>query len=169
MRFYDMDLNPKVSYARHAISIDEARGSFPRVGWGTRGVKKPRDEQGRIWFEQYWFAGCHSDIGGSYPEDESRLSDVALKWVLDAATGVGLKYDPSVLKLYPDPTGMQHDETRSWVFRFAAKAPRAIDPKGLLHPSVLERFKADAVQLFDVASPYRPENLRGHDETKIYY
>jgi len=162
MRFYDMDLNPRVSYARHAISIDEARGSFPRVGWGTRGVKKPRDEQGRIWFEQYWFAGCHSDIGGSYAEDESRLSDVALKWMLDAASSVGLKHDPSVLKLYPDPAGMQHDETRSWVFRFAAKAPRDIDAKAPLHPSVIDRMKLAEVQQYDVAGPYRPEKLRGH-------
>jgi hypothetical protein len=27
-----------------------------------------------------------SDIGGSYPETESRLSDIALQWTIDQAT-----------------------------------------------------------------------------------
>jgi hypothetical protein len=31
---------------------------------------------------QMWFAGNHSDIGGSYPEAESRLSDNALAWMI---------------------------------------------------------------------------------------
>ena len=32
-------------------------------------------------FRQVWFAGNHSDIGGSYPENESRLSDITLDWM----------------------------------------------------------------------------------------
>jgi type VI secretion system (T6SS) phospholipase Tle1-like effector len=72
-------------------------------------------------FQQLWFAGNHSDIGGGCPEGEARLSDISLKWMLDAAVSVGLKHDETVLRLYPDPTGPQHDETRSGVFRFAGK------------------------------------------------
>jgi hypothetical protein len=34
-------------------------------------------------FDQIWFAGNHADIGGSYPENESRLSDIALDWMVD--------------------------------------------------------------------------------------
>jgi uncharacterized protein (DUF2235 family) len=169
MRFYDTGLNPKVLFARHAISIDEARKSFPRVPWGTKGAAKPPVAGQPEWFQQIWFPGCHSDIGGSYPEDESRLSDVALKWMLEAAESVGLKVDGSVMKLYPDPNGMQHDEMRSLAFRYAGRVARTIPPNAPLHPSVMKRFEADAVQQYDVSAPYRPENLRGHNDTKAYY
>ncbi|MVT70069.1 hypothetical protein GPL21_33845 [Bradyrhizobium pachyrhizi] len=31
-----------------------------------------------------WFAGNHSDVGGSYPESETRLSDISLGWMAHA-------------------------------------------------------------------------------------
>jgi hypothetical protein len=167
MQFYDMDLDPNVGYARHAISIDEGRKSFQRVGWGMS-----TDEQKKTpeWFVQSWFAGNHSDIGGSYHENESRLSDISLRWMLDEAISVGLKCDESVLKLFPDPTGPQHDEARSsFLFRIAGKLPRKIPSDAPLHESVLERFKAPVVLDYDVMRPYRPENLRGHKDVKSYY
>src|SRR5260221_12931983 len=74
-------------YARHAISIDENRKNFQRVKWYST---KPtaRDANGINWFEQVWFAGNHSDIGGSYCENESRLSDIALDWMLRWAVAI---------------------------------------------------------------------------------
>lgn len=166
MNFYDLTLNPKVGFARHAISIDEARGSFQRVRWGQPGVWK---QSTPAWFEQLWFAGNHSNIGGSYHENESRLSDISLQWMLDAATAVGLKHDPSLLRLYPDPTGPQHDETKSSVFKYASHSPRRIGSDFPLHPSVLERFKAKDVLQYDRHAPYRPENLREHRDTRSFY
>ena len=35
---------------------------------------------------QLWFAGNHSDIGGSFAEAESRPSDNALWWMIEQAT-----------------------------------------------------------------------------------
>jgi uncharacterized protein (DUF2235 family) len=167
MEQYETDLNVEVSYARHAISIDERRGAFKRVEWGGSESNKKTQEG---WFVQRWFAGNHSDIGGSYPENESRLSDISLDWMLGAAALAGLKYDPSVLQLYPDPTGPQHDETRtSFVFSIARKLPRRIDNDAPLHPSVLARFEATEVLHYDTMKPYRPENLRSHDQVKHYY
>jgi uncharacterized protein (DUF2235 family) len=163
----ETDLSPEVSWARHAISIDERRKSFPRVKWG--GAYSETKTEPANWFEQRWFAGNHSDVGGSYPENESRLSDISLQWMLDAAVSTGLKYDPSVLKLYPDPAGPQHDESRSSIFRFAAPAIRPIRSDAPLHPSVLERFKAGDVLHYDTMRPYRPENLRNHETLKAFY
>lgn len=168
MRFYDMSLNPKVQYARHALAIDERRKDFDRVPWGPRGVH-PERPPGPEWFQQIWFSGCHSDVGGSYPEDESRLSDIPLKWMLAVAVEVGLTYDDGVLKPYPDATGMQHDETRGIPFKWFAKINRAIPDEAPLHPTVIERFKAKEVQLYDVMGLYRPEGLRHHKETAGYY
>ena len=174
LNFYDNQLNKNVGYARHALSIDERRSSFERVRWGD--PKEWRDtgydEDGKknpIWFEQLWFAGNHSDTGGSYPEIESRLSDVTLDWLVSAAEQVGLKCDRSVLRLSPDPTGMQHDETKSSLFRFAAKKWRHIGHDYPLHPSVLQRFAAGPILDYDQFCNYRPENLRNHDQAKQYY
>jgi uncharacterized protein (DUF2235 family) len=167
MENYETDLSVEVSWARHAISIDECRKSFPRVKWG--GSYSDKKMEPADWFEQRWFAGNHSDIGGSYPENESRLSDISLGWMLDAAVKAGLKHDASVLKLYPDPTGPQHDEARSSVFRLAPKGVRRIPNDAPLHPSVLERFEAAEVLDYDIMRPYRPENLRNHDAVKAYY
>jgi Uncharacterized alpha/beta hydrolase domain (DUF2235) len=166
MRFYDTDLNPKVAFARHAISIDERRASFEHVTWGA-----PRQWKASTppWFEQVWFAGNHSDIGGSYPEEESRLSDVALAWMLDAAVGAGLKHDPALLRLYPDPAGPQHDEARSSLFRFAAKNGRKPRNDAPLHPTVLERFALAAVLNYDRMEYYRPPCLREHSKVAHFY
>ena len=166
MRFYDKTLNINVRYARHALAIDETREAFDRVPWGTPGQWPERSKEQPEWFEQIWFAGNHSDIGGSYPEDESRLSDVALKWMLDAAVSAGLNYDPSVLRLYPDPTGPQHDETRKGVFRYARAIQREfrreVRSEARLHESVLQRFEAAEVLQYDLYRPYRPEQLSHH-------
>lgn len=169
MKFYDNRLSERVKYARHAISIDEDRKTFQRVGWGTRGVANEPDENGIAWFEQFWFAGNHSDIGGSYAENDARLSDISLKWMLDAATSAGLKHDPRYLHLYPDPTGPQHDERRKLVFRYAGVQQRKVVKDATLHPSVEERFRIPAVLQYDVMKPYRPLALREHEKVAQWY
>ena len=166
IELYETDLSNEIVHAKHALSIDECRKSFPRVEWGGSYSDSKRESG---WFQQVWFAGNHSDIGGSYPESESRLSDISLEWMLEAAVAAGLQYDPSVLKLYPDPTGPQHDETRSSVFRYAPKVLRQIPNDAPLHHSVLERFKASEVLQYDTMKPYRPANLRDHEAVKQYY
>ncbi|MEH2623204.1 uncharacterized protein (DUF2235 family) [Bradyrhizobium sp. AZCC 1719] len=166
MNFYDRTLNRNVNFARHALSIDEARDSFQRVQWGEPGVWKNSEPR---WFEQLWFAGNHSDIGGSYHENESRLSDISLKWMLDAAVAVGLKYDPSLLHLYPDATGPQHDETRSSVFKYAKRAVRNLRNDAPLHPTVLERLQAGKVLNYDRYEDYRPSNLKEHKDAKTFF
>jgi hypothetical protein len=78
------------------------RENFKRVGWSSpRGTGK--DTHGIQWFEQVRFAGNHSDIGGSYPENQSRLSDIALDWMLRWAVAIpnGLKFDRQVLRTGP--------------------------------------------------------------------
>src|SRR5207249_8655626 len=101
-KFYDHDLNETVGYAKHALSIDENRKDFAREAWGYSELDQRhavRDGHGNLWFEQVWFAGNHSDIGGSYPENESRLSDIALDWMAKCAAAVpdALRLDADVL------------------------------------------------------------------------
>ena len=161
-KFYDEHLDPHVTYARHAISIDERRADFKRVPWG--GAAAVADGGDRL--EQIWFAGNHADIGGGYPENELRLSDIALQWMVEAASsrlgGEALLLDRTVLQLNPAASGMQHDETRSLLFRLAGKSDRDPKPEAVLHPTIVTRFNLPGVLQYDVVAPYRPEALRGH-------
>lgn len=162
-KFYDQSLDDRVGYARHAISIDERRADFKRVRWNEPyEVRRDRMER----FEQLWFAGDHADIGGGYPENESRLSDIALQWMVEAASKClgdqGLLVDASVLQLHGAADGMQHDETRTLLFRLAGKSDRDPVPDAPLHPTVVTRFHLPGVLQYDVVAPYRPEALRDH-------
>ena len=185
-KFYDYTLNENVGYAKHAVSIDENRKDFERVKWGVKDKKHvTRDAHGNLWFEQVWFAGNHSDIGGSYPEQESRLSDITLKWMRDCASIIpgGLKYDPDVLRLYPGPDGMQHDEVKtglglitklcriSWPKkeRELPKSDGGGPSQATMHRSVYQRFDGNEVLLYDRMGLYRPETLRTHVDFKDYY
>lgn len=169
---YDRSLSHHVRYARHAISIDERRADFPRVKWGKadviRAKESPEDEP----LIQFWFAGNHSDIGGSYPETESRLSDVALEWMIEEATSQNIPHklciDRSKLNLFPSPAGMQHCEIQGFANNFP-RLPRWLNwptkPRigvlgATLHPSVNDRFALPAVSQCGRFLPYRPETLR---------
>jgi uncharacterized protein (DUF2235 family) len=57
---------------RHAVSIDEYRRPYHEylADPSHRGL------------EEAWFAGVHSDVGGTF-EDDPRLAKIALKWIVD--------------------------------------------------------------------------------------
>jgi uncharacterized protein (DUF2235 family) len=182
MEFYDLHLDNAVWYARHALAIDENRKDFARVQWGGRGNKGPeRPEAYPDWLQQIWFSGNHSDIGGSYPENEARLSDVALGWMVHAAvnlpdagspTGNGIKIDSRYLKLNPNALGPQHDAREPGYLRGRLKwpeGPREVEPVAMLHSSVYDRFAAKAVRHFYDDRPYRPANLAEHEKLSQYY
>lgn len=79
--FHDTKLNPEVRFACHAVAIDEKRASFEPTLWHETAENMNR-------LKQVWFPGVHSDVGGGYRERHH--SDVALKWMVDQATGRGL-------------------------------------------------------------------------------
>jgi uncharacterized protein (DUF2235 family) len=162
--YYDESLTVDIPFARHALSIDENRATFDRVPWGEKGVW-PRAG----WLKQMWFAGNHSDIGGSYAENESRLSDIALGWMVDEAREAGLNVDDSVLRLYPSIDGVEHDECKSSIFRFARQIARSLKTDAPLHPSVIERLKLSEVMNYSTTAPYRPTGLRAHRECMHFY
>jgi uncharacterized protein (DUF2235 family) len=182
MQFYDKHLDNAVWYARHAMSIDEDRADFPRVPWASiHNSGPPRPDPYPDWLDQVWFAGNHSDIGGSYAENESRLSDISLDWMVHTAenlpndtspTANGIKVDRRWLQLNPDPLGPQHDEREPgflWGNFKWPKGLRQIDHNAILHPSVKDRFAAGKVQHFYEMKAYRPDNLAGHDDLTQYY
>jgi len=63
---FDRLLSRFVSFARSANAIDEKRRDFDRVGWGGHESGADETLEGQPRLIQLWFAGNHSDIGGSY-------------------------------------------------------------------------------------------------------
>jgi len=176
---YDRFLDKRVRYARHAQAIDETRADFARVGWGriADAEDAPRD-----WLVQMWFAGNHSDIGGSYPETESRLSDIALEWMAKEAERIpnGMIIDWSKLHVFPEAAGMQHCEVTAvrelypnWVperWRFSWKEQQRPDISlEACHPTVLERIRLNSVSKCGVQQLYRPVPLRNDRALSAYY
>lgn len=194
---FDRLLSRFVHYARSANSIDEKRKDFARVGWGGHEEGGVDDFEGQPRLIQLWFAGNHSDIGGSYDETESRLSDISLQWMLEQATSIA---DPLIvagvethadiannafLRLHPSSAGAQHCEVIAMNDAIDAKTPkwlkwatrslswdvqvRRIPHDALVHESVYERFALAAVQQPEGFLPYRPAALAQHDQFKARY
>lgn len=178
---YDRSLSGRVRYARHAISIDEIREDFDRVKWGRNSIIRPKESLTDEPLIQYWFAGNHSDIGGSYPETESRLSDISLAWMLKQASSGDLpqtlEIDHRSLNLFPSPRGMQHCEVGAFanahpqiakVVNWTTTIRRGV-LGATLHPSVLERFAFPAVSQCGRLAPYRPPALSDDERVRHYY
>lgn len=180
-KFYDESLNPRVQFARHALAIDETRKDFARVKWALPSDCPARPGEPE-WLRQVWFAGNHSDIGGSYAHDEARLSDITLGWMVEQAQQPSgrLLVDERRLKLFPDALGMQHCEIKAMRDSYPSWVPRKLRPvwsrklrevksDAPLHPSVLARLAAEGVSQYGIRGPYRPPNLCLHVHAAAHY
>ncbi|MBT3312103.1 MAG: DUF2235 domain-containing protein [Desulfobacterales bacterium] len=145
--FYDTKIGSNVCIARHALAIDEYRSDFIPTIWNP---KENMDIQ------QVWFAGAHSNIGGSYKPDKdgSLLSDSPLAWMIKQARESGLTIETHLEKsINENPLATLHNSRRSF-YRIKGKYHRKIDHgKGpvLIHQSVKLRWDKDP--------KYRPPQL----------
>lgn len=83
--FHDTRLSSIIENAYHALAVDEKRLPFQPT------LMQPNKRQDASSFEQKWFPGVHSNIGGGY--NHTGLSDQALQWMADKATACGLNLD----------------------------------------------------------------------------
>jgi|SRR5215472_9173721 len=169
--------NPDFHIVRHAVSIDERRAFFRQNSFG-----EPHDTQQDI--KEVWFAGVHSDVGGSYAQSESQLSQIALQWMLCEAELAGLLVDQgrkaAVLggnppNVSPDPTTKyQHESLRGawWIAEIWPKMVHTQTAQGTWANSI--RFNLGRRRWIPAGSlvhesveqrvqkaepPYRPSNL----------
>lgn len=151
-------LVPNVRHGRHALAIDERRRHYPEYRFDTKEVRKPG---GRL--RETWFAGVHSDVGGTF-RDDHRLSDIALKWMLDEAITAELRVDADAYQKHlgvplrddlPEDRclGTIHSNGFGWAVLGLGWRPRVIMQGDEIHPSVHARRDAKK----DSAEPYRPD------------
>jgi len=168
--------NPSVNIARHAVSIDERR-AFYRQNLFVDAY--PNQD-----IEQVWFAGVHSDVGGSYPEAESQLSKLAFQWILGEAEQAGLAIDPQRKAdmlggkppyVAPEPTGPLHKSLHGlwWIAEIWPKVVRIHEPgpgnvwKNSIRLNLARRrsiptgslVHASVEQRMNAIRSYRPKNL----------
>jgi uncharacterized protein (DUF2235 family) len=119
---------PNITAGRHAISIDERRSQYRPNLWS------PDNSDA---FQQVWFAGVHSDIGGTFPDDH-RLADLTLTWIADAARTHGLELDDIPPPAEDAWQGRIHHNL--WPFWWILGWRRRRIPNGSwIHPSVRQR------------------------------
>jgi uncharacterized protein (DUF2235 family) len=122
--------NPAVAVFRHAMAIDEYRRMFRILPWKEAQKFKPNPHSQAQSFpdqdsRQIWFAGCHSDVGGGFAEEESALSKYPLLWMIEQARNHGLHVR----------TAMVNHIARGQP-RAGARDYAKPDPRGLLHRSL---------------------------------
>ena len=104
LRLYNVAHNPIIDIGRHAISIDERRCFYRDNLWADVSERKVGGDAAPAAYPkqdllQVWFAGVHSDVGGSYAQADSALSNVALKWMLTQAEMAGMITKPEMRAL----------------------------------------------------------------------
>jgi glutathione S-transferase len=140
--FTDSKLSDRVEHGFHAMAIDELRLDFPVTKWDRRpGV------------EQVWFVGAHADVGGGYPESESRLSDVALQWLMQKVAGVGVKLATPLSRVPNCNCGTQAIH-KPW-----DKAPFELLPKSMRTPTIEDSFHVSVIERWKSDPTYRPKAL----------
>ncbi|PLB47389.1 hypothetical protein P170DRAFT_457691 [Aspergillus steynii IBT 23096] len=129
--------NPKTM--RHAVSIDERRIKFqpvlfqevrgqpgemrmPRVSTWATGNESASDRESQAPvklnpdFEEVYFAGDHSDVGGGWSGGRWRVSQIPLMWMVQEAAEAGLTFREHQLKRLGcfDPVKREYDDDVLW-------------------------------------------------------
>lgn len=117
---------------RHAVSIDEYRRPYHEYLADSR----------HYGLDEAWFAGVHSDVGGTF-EDDPSLAKIALKWIVDGTvsdlrlrTGA-YRHRCAVQESFAD--GTRHKMGKIWFL--VGTRHRALPDGAKLHASVQARRK----------------------------
>jgi uncharacterized protein (DUF2235 family) len=127
-----------VATARHAVSINEKRRPYREYLIEPKGATPELLE--------VWFAGVHSDVGGTFPEHG--LADIALKWMADHAITTGLVVQPDAYQAVCTlEAGAAQDKVHrmGWIWGLLTYRHRPITPADArVHASVQARMEHDS-------------------------
>ncbi|MFI1938726.1 DUF2235 domain-containing protein [Streptomyces purpureus] len=132
---------PNARRARHAVSLDERRRPYEE--YLIERPRTPRPPPALV--EQVWFAGVHSDVGGTF-DDDPQLPTIALKWVVDGALDAGLllkdaAYETALAVDAGHALGTVHRMGHVWAL--LTYRSRIAPPGASVHDSVRHRVAHD--------------------------
>jgi uncharacterized protein (DUF2235 family) len=140
-----------VRKVRHAVSIDEYRRPYAYYGATPHHDADPPPDVYEV-----WFAGVHSDVGGTFPDDGPLLSTIPLKWMAQGAHAAGVLMKPGPYHALcgrvtaANALGAVHRMGRAW--RLAGYRRRTIPKGARVHDSVRARL-ADGTLGYRVTLP----------------
>ncbi|WP_019068287.1 DUF2235 domain-containing protein [Streptomyces hokutonensis] len=161
---------PNAARIRHAVSLDEKRRPYREF------LVTPRPEPVRNTLEEVWFAGVHSDVGGTFDHREHAplLSTITLKWITDGVCGTaagveGLDFRPGA---YAEATALNedfasapvHDNGPLWIL--VGRRSRAVPDDAVFHASVGLRHEQDPTYRPDLPAPDAPGRWADPDWVK---
>jgi hypothetical protein len=133
--YHDIELNPNVLNAYHALAIDERRIPFKPSLW-----IRPPGWTGKL--EQTWFPGVHGNVGGGYSPDG--LANEALHWMIEKAQAFGLEVDAEYLAHFRPCFDSCLNESMTLLYRTLGSFERPIgehrEHGEQVHQSVLDRM-----------------------------
>lgn len=168
MMYHDHKINANVESAYQALALDERRSRFKPGLW--TGVHSPDIRA----VEQVWFPGSHENIVGG--RRDSRLSDIALRWLLDRAGEQGLAIDPEKLAelTTPDILGkiaMNRRKVFGIPLPFKKPFNRAVGQSRQSFPGELnlepEKLHESVLQRRELDKKYRPRQLASLSDSDI--
>ncbi|MBK7954212.1 MAG: DUF2235 domain-containing protein [Candidatus Accumulibacter sp.] len=140
-------MNSPIQNAFHALAIDERRKPFAPDIW-----EKPAGWAGQL--EQAWFAGVHSNVGGSYAPDG--LANEALHWIVEKAENLGLEFDKPYLAHFLPCFNSVLNDSMTAVYKVMGPNVRTLGRHAAdgeaLHQSAIDRKRLAECR-------YAPENL----------
>lgn len=152
---------PNAATVRHAVSINEWRNPYR----GMLLEDRPTSQEP----EEVWFAGVHSDVGGTY-EDDHRLAVIALKWVIDGAVEhLVLRERNSYSSLFDSLAeaayqGTIHPLPKSWLVT-GPPHHRRIPEGAWIHQSVASRLRDPALEpTFELPSTHNFTDSRWYQQ-----
>lgn len=141
----DTALNPDIQFGFHALSADETRDLFSPTFWAARaGVT------------QQIFPGCHSDVGGGFPN--RGLSDGVLAWMIEQLGTAGLSCDVGLLNppLAPNPLDFADDDGARFPFNLTPRSGRQFPESAEASASLKARWGQPTEMLPSMApNPYK--------------
>jgi uncharacterized protein (DUF2235 family) len=146
-QYHDVGLNPPIQNAFHAVAIDEQRKPFKPDLWTKRA-----GWTGQL--EQAWFAGVHSNVGGSYAPDG--LANEALHWLVEKAEKLGLELDHAYLGHFLPCFNSVLNDSMTAMYKLMGPNVRKLGehaPSGeAIHQSAIDRMRLAECH-------YTPKNL----------
>lgn len=154
---------PNAARIRHAVSLDEKRRPYHEF------LVTPRTRPDQSPAEEVWFAGVHSDVGGTFdtPPGAPLLSVITLKWITEGVLP-DLAFRPGA---YAEATALTEDFATAPIHRngplwiLAGRRSRPVPEDVTFHTSVRIRQERNPAYRPTLPGPNEPGRWADPDWT----